>query len=531
MEHRTRWMAAATLAAALLLPFQAPAAPKAAPPPAPAGDASEAEELAAPMPPPPELREGIRKYKDESWEPATLDFYAVLDDPRAAEYHDEAGFFLARCLERMGMPYAALLEYARFLAIGGDSEKFIEGFQSAVKLGEELDAGWLLAPSLTVHSDDRYARDGSGTARYWVGRAFYQEGKLDEARAYLMAVDKASPVYSRARFLEGVVLTRLRRPKDAVQPFQEALRVASKEKGGDGLAILANLNLARTWYALGNFERAFEHYKDVPRDHVDWYESLFERAWSQYMLGRLDGSLAELQSVTAPFFDGLFIPEPLLLKALVYYQLCKYQDGKKLLDAFTADYKPIFDDLGRAVEQGQADRDRLFESVARFMLDGDRAGVPIPHSVLLYFERDESLRQAGAFVRGVRNEGERMKRLKSGWGDQPVARDLRRRLDERASELKAQKSGMVLARLRGLVGQLSEFMTQAEIYKLEMLTREKDLYTAASRGDVMDRLRARRSVEVPKGYNYWPFEGEYWIDEIGWYQITTVDECKEVLRQ
>ncbi len=490
------------------------------------------EEAPAPTPPPPELRAGIGKFKSQDWEPASLDFYAVLDNPAAADHHKDASFYLARCLERMGLPYAALEEYARFLIIGEDSEKFLEGFQKAVSLGEDLGAGWVLAPSLVNHATDRFSKDNSGAAMYWVGRAYYDQNRADEARAYLMSVPKDSAFYARARFLEGVVLTRLRRPKDAVQPFQEALKAAAGSKADADVREVANLSLARTYYALGNFERALEHYRNVPRDHIDWYQTLFERAWSSYMLGRLDDTLAELESVTAPFFDDMYIPEPILLQALVSFNYCKYQDGKKLLDQFTTQYKPVFEQLGKSAQAGDGDRNRLFESLVAYLLDGDRQGIPFPDRVLLSFERDSLLKDSGRFVRGVDQEIKRIGKIRSGWGDQPVAGDLRRRMESRTSTVADQQGGAILARLRGMVGQLSEFLTQAEIYKLEMITREKDLYTAAARGDVAERLRApRRAVEVPDGYNYWPFEGEYWIDELGWYKVSTIDECKEVLRQ
>jgi hypothetical protein len=39
----------------------------------------------------------------------------------------------------------------------------------------------------------------------------------------------------------------------------------------------------------------------------------------------------------------------------------------------------------------------------------------------------------------------------------------------------------------------------------------------------------QRGFRQPPGYVMWPFEGEYWIDELGYYQVDTLDECKEIL--
>jgi len=78
---------------------------------------------------------------------------------------------------------------------------------------------------------------------------------------------------------------------------------------------------------------------------------------------------------------------------------------------------------------------------------------------------------------------------------------------------------------------LQAHLGNAEIYKVELITAEKNIYDAAFRGQIRDKIATRKmDPNVPRGYRYWPFEGEYWIDELGWYEVNTINECLEIQR-
>lgn len=481
-------------------------------------------------PPPRELLRGIDQYKKKEYGLAALDLFQVVDDSYYEYYHGDASFYLARSLDMMGYPYAALDEYQRFLRVGGESDNFHKGFDHAVVLADELDAGWLLADGLSYHSSDAFGREGGPRALYWVGKTLFEAERLAEARAYLQAVPRSSEFYARAKLIEGVVLTKQYKPKEAIAPFTIAYETAKNDPEQQRVAQLANLNLARTYYAIKNFERAIEHYRAVPRESLDWHAARFEMAWAFYMMGRLNDSLAELQSVTSPFFDEWYIPEPRLLRILVYYNLCKYDDGATMLEDFTSSHMPVQQQLNEAVQEGRRDPERLFDTMVAYVSEGERTGIPLPESVLHLWIRDESIKRAGAFVAEVDRELQRLERDATGFGSSSAGYDIRGRLEQRIYDIRGFHTDRVLARLNGMNRQLVDYLGQSELYKLEMLSKKRRLLEAAASGRVQEMIRMRqRGFREPPGYVSWPFEGEYWVDELGWYQIDTLDECKEIL--
>lgn len=503
----------------------------------PTGAAAQAEEETdilveeETVPPPPrELLRGIEQYKKKEYGLAALDLWQVVDDDYYEYYHGDASYYLARSLDMMGYPYAALDEYQRFLKVGGESDNFVKGFDHAVALADELDAGWLLADGLSFHSSDTFGREGGPRALYWVGKTLFEADRLAEARAYLQAVPRSSEFYPRAKLVEGVVLTKQYKPKEAIAPFTIAYEAAKDDPEERRVAELANLNLARTYYATKNFERAIEHYKAVPRESLDWHSARFEMAWAYYMIGRLNDCLAELHSVTSPFFDSWYIPEPRLLRILVYYNLCKYDDGSTMLEDFTSTHLPVQQLLNESVQEARRDPKLLFDTMVAYVTHGEREGIPLPEPILHLWIRDESIKRAGAFVAEVEAELKRLERDATGFGTSSAGYDIRERLEERIYDIRGFHTDRVLARLNGMNRQLIDYLGQSEIYKLEMLSKKRRLLEAAASGRVQEMIRLRvRGFREPPGYQSWPFEGEYWVDELGWYQIDTLDECKEIM--
>ncbi len=481
-------------------------------------------------PTPQKLLKGIKAYKDREYGLAVLDLWEIVTDDYYAYYHGDASYYLARSLDMLGYPYAALDEYQRFLRVGGDSDNFGKGFEHAVQLADELEAGWLLADGLSYHSSDRFGREGGPRAMYWVGKTLFEAGRLSEARAYLQAVPQSSEYYPRAKLIEGVVLTAQFKPQEAIGPFTIAYDETKNDPDEYHTAVLANLNLARTYYALKNYERAVEHYAMVPRESLDWHEAQFEMAWAYYMMGRLNDCLACLQTCTAPFFDGWYIPEPRLLRILVYYNLCKYDDGSQMLEDFTTRHASIQTELNEAIQQSRSDPERLFDTMTLYVREGERQGIPLPEPVIHLWARDASLASAGEFVGAVEAEVIRIERDATGFGTTSAGYDIRKRLEDRVYDIRGYHTDRVLAQLNAMNKQLVDYIGQAEVYKLEMLSRKRKLLEAAAGGRVQELIRTRqRGFRVPPGYNEWPFQGEYWMDELGWYQVDTLDECKEIM--
>ncbi len=317
---------------------------------------------------------------------------------------------------------------------------------------------------------------------------------------------------------------------DAIAPLAAALNAARRDAMGNTWQV-ANLNLARAYYAIGNFERAIEHFERTPRGSEFWFESMYEAAWAYFAMQRLSGALSHLQTVDSPFFDGVYHPEATLLRVLIFYYLCKYIDGQTMLAEFTESHYPIADSIEKAIREAEKDPSRLFKALYAWKTERKDAGISLPVPVRQHFATDEALVEVGDYVAGIERELESVAALKTGWERSGLRRDLEKALGARKKEATERKGREAMAKLRGMLATLQGNLGNSEIYKVELITAEKDLYDAAFRGQLMNKIANRKmDPNVPEGYRYWPFEGEYWMDELGWYEVNTINECLEIRR-
>ncbi len=493
----------------------------------------EATEEAGPPETPRVFTRALSQFEKKQWPLASIGFYSTLtkEDPY---FHADARFMLAVCLENMDLPYSALEAYNRYFETADPSHKDVaSALESAVNLARRLDAGFIIAPGLSRLDTSTISEGLRGPAMYWVGQFHMGNFDFTASNAYLSLVPKDTTYYARARMLEGLILAHPanpnRNPGLAIAPLSAALQAADERAVNNTEWEVINLNLARTYYALGNFERAIEHFERTPRGSPLWHESLYEASWSYFRLGRLSGALSHLQTVDSPFYDGTYHPDATLLRILLYYYLCKYIDGQTMLNDFTDKHHPLAKELEAAVQQAGKDPTGLFKALYAWKSSRTEAGIKLPEPVKQLFETDEDLVRVGDYIAGIDRELNVTESLATGWEKSKLRTALEGGLRARRQEATDAKGDAVLKKLRGMLSTLQGHLGNAELYKVEMITAEKNLYDAAFQGRLLEKI-ANRPVDpdVPDGYRFWAFQGEYWADELGWYEVNTINECLEI---
>jgi tetratricopeptide (TPR) repeat protein len=501
---------------------------------APAAAEPAVDPLAPPAPPerPRQLDRAIKSMDQKQWALASLALHTVLQDAEAAYYHAETHFHLASTLEQLDLPYSALEEYNLWLSATNAEDPLIaKGITAAVNLARRMDAGWMIAPGLSRLDTSLLAEGIRGPAMYWVGAWYYRNQDFAAAAAYLSLVPKKTEYYAEARMIEGITKVRQKVPTEAVAPLQSAMSNASTTDPNDNVRELATLNLARAYYALGNFDRAIELFEQTPRSSPHWFEALYEVSWAYFRLGRLSGALSHLQTVDSPFFKDIYHPDATLLRILIFYTLCKYKDGEVMLDEFTTRHYDIQKGLQTAVDAASKDPEKLFDTLFAWREAGGKGTVDLPVPVKQLFQTDEAIVRIGRYLDGIAKEKKQVTTIRTGWEKSELRAVLDQQLDQRRDEARTAKGKEVLAKLRGMLAVLGTHLGNAELYKVELLTAEKNLYTAGYQGLLLERMAKRKpNPAVPEGYRYWPFLGEYWADELGWYEVNTVNECKEIMK-
>jgi len=128
-----------------------------------------------------------------------------------------------------------------------------------------------------------------------------------------------------------------------------------------------------------------------------------------------------------------------------------------------------------------------------------------------------------SYIDALTTEAGRLKGIAT-WKGGTMQKALIEAVEQQRLKLMSQE-GTAVRRSMGLMQlRLEDFDGQAEIVKLEMADREKNLLESDyDQEKVLSTQRLDRPAV--SSAEYWGFQGEYWPDEVGYYQYTVKNAC------
>jgi tetratricopeptide (TPR) repeat protein len=449
---------------------------------------------------------------------------SILGDPMAEPFHAEAYAKLGDLLSELDLPYGALVSYARALELNAEAEWSATAIERAFALADRVGDAALLEPVFAKNVGGDVDKLTRSRMAYLAARENYRQGKYGLTLGLLRLVVRDSPTYADAKMLEGVVLNQQGRPGDALKPLLEAYDTAQATKRDERFLNALIMNVARSYYAAGNYPRAIEYFAKVDRSSEFWLQAQFERGWAHFRLEDMNGTIALLHNHGSPFFEDFYFPEGHLLRVYALFLLCKFPEASKQIDSFKALYTPVYEEMRLATASLSAED--AFELARSFALDGDPG--PFPEPVLRTWRSEARLLGSIDAAQHAEDELARLRNISAN----PFVARVSGWLRDRHNEIVRNEGERFRAKLVTATEGLGEMLTNVEISKLDMLQFETRLYEQASiTGQLSDtERRVMRTERVRKGWLYWPYEGEFWADELGYYKVNAIPECPAGLR-
>ncbi len=451
-----------------------------------------------------------------------------------ADVRARSEYYLAQSYARKDMPLSALIVYARIANAGPTHPSYLQALEGLVDVQQTLNEQNLVANILdkayTPQARDKWVqlpREVLARAHFQLATIAHRRGRFEEARSLLEAVPSDSRVYARARYLLGVVLADPHypgRPAEAntldaaaKTAFQAALDAQGTQIGQDEVKQLALLGLGRLHYGRHEYEPAVAAYEAVPRYARFWDQALFENGFARFQNEDFGGALGSLQALHAPQFEGAFQPESWILKATVYYYSCLFDEVKTTLAAYEQLYEPMATQL-----KPFAGEDEDFVSAYNLVTAENRR---LPQPIYLWIRENERIQDVMRMVAQVDTE-RRLANALDAWRGTGLVSETVSGLEEVRGTLIQIGGRFAKSRLREAAQNLRTFADQAEIIRVQTALDEKDLLLA---GVDQKALLKTQSIYRPKmpgaAWNYWKFQGEFWRDEIGYYQYTLKRGC------
>jgi len=501
----------------------------------------------------PRLDAAKKLIEKKDYELATAALDAVLREPGMADGHDEARYLLAKSLALMGLHHSALTYLDEILARGPTRTKY---FHNALE--------WLFYVGQRTGNEQpvlsrvaRHARDGVPPAyqdrfhfllakyEFERGRALDEAGQQGEAKAAWQEARRlaglvrkeaggglapasstgeapagdAGDVYARAQFVDGLALYALREEEPANERFKEVIRLTNPKKGRTDdpeLRELAFLQLARLHYQNRQNRYAVFYYGKMPWGGPQWLEGLWEASYAHYRIGEHEKALGNLLTLQSAYFKDEYYPESWVLKAIIYYENCRYPEARLVLEDFNKLYEPLYDELVKLTARPA--------SPASFL------GLSASPKVMKLAFTDQNIKRLADTAREVEAEAAAgLARRGQAFRNGPLAKALKDRLAREREQLVTEAGLRARGKLEYERDQLRSMLAQALRISIEVSRQEREALegslAAGSQVEVVKDLRWTHAVSDE--HLYWPYEGEFWRDELGTYSYTLTKGCKD----
>ncbi|AKJ05660.1 hypothetical protein ATI61_102717 [Archangium gephyra] len=508
----------------------------------------------------------ISLFKNEEYEKAAMSSFEMLQDAKLAGLHLEARYVLAKALYRMGLYHSSLGEFSKILAVGPETKFFRTSLEWLFFISRKTKNETVILDEIAKYANQEFPERFRTEFHYLLARYHFVRGKaldqvgrtedadksFNEVKRLTLLIPKTDVFYPRAKFLEGLTFFRFGNRATsaaakrtdintvgAIEAMKEIIRVTRSGAGLDAeqnvanqkLRELAFMQLGRTHYGMQQNRYALFYFNKVERGTSQWLESMFESSWANYRVGQYEQALGNLITLSSPFFREEYFPEAMILKAVIYYENCRYRESSLILQDFERTYLPVHDQL-ELITKKQLEASEYYgvlSDVQKKNKDGLEKGETdvILERILRLALTDQDLKKTNESILELETEmdtfGEK--------GDTFRYSELSKQLLE---GLKVQRTGLIekagimaKGKLETELVALKQLLANGLRIKFETVTKEKEFLEEQLKagGKTAIVKKYRFSVAVADDQLYWPYEGEYWRDELGTYQYTLTKGC------
>lgn len=484
-----------------------------------------------------ELNRAIQLGRQGKYSDASIILFKLSRSPRFKDQRMQIRYLLGLMLYDMKLYQMAAFHFVDVIKQGNSQyiKKSLEKLSLAAdKLGDET----LLNYAMSKIDLKDFPRDQVDKLRFRIGEYQFENEQLEKAADNFSKVKMQSPLYAKAKYMQGLTLATLKKNNEAVKAFAELVDYRLDVKVTDQVRNAALMGLARAYYQKKDWESSIDTYRKIPKDTDYWHDAIFEISWAQMRSAQFRNVLSNMQSLHSPYYEDFYLPESILLRSLVYLYICEYDEMEKTLQLFEDIYRPIRRGV-REYLKSDLSPDEQYKNMDSFIKEFNRlkkdikarAKYKIPFVMARKIMKERDFHKTYNYVQKLIGEFKKMNSMPVRWQKSPMGVYSKKVLNLRLERAKQYAGELVVNHLKDTRKELLELFKQKDFARFEMLTGKKELARRkiVKKEDNIEDVEEQldHSFSIQNGYEYYPFQGEYWLDEIGNYYYLGKQRCGE----
>lgn len=495
-----------------------------------------------------------RLFDAERWPEAALQYKRVVDgttrddegNRQIAQYH------LAVALYRLQFYQAS---FAIFSEIADKPKhlEFRETLNWLAKLASQLPEPADVIERIGKYESEQITRfDNPAQEKiYWqlnylLGRYKYRNRDYDRAIELFGKVDPRSKYYVHAQFFTGIGHVQTRKSAPALEAFQRVVQTLDTGivdvDDATRLRDLAHLSMARTYYSASirfndkgvpaidrrNISAAIRSWDRVDQTSEYWLDAVFEESWAYFLAGDFALLLGNIHTIESPYFPRAFYPEADVLRAIVSYTVCHYDEATMIIAKMKNKYMPVKTELEKLRDRfsGDDSEEKYFQFLQEVRAGKSNLSAPAK-SIVENMLSDRQLLLYLDYLRVIDEEKARFDKAPEAFRTSSLGYEINDSLLLARALTIRHTGAMTRERYLRYLDELGAHLRNGNNILLEMNAKQRrKLEEPVNIGYMMQRdPYLYGQVKPDDEHILWPFDGEYWRDELGYYRQVVKSRC------
>jgi hypothetical protein len=446
----------------------------------------------------------------------------------------------ASMLQEAGYPILSAIYASQAVKISPNarSKEIVPGWEILKEVAEKKPIQNLLE---VVADNVKLPNNGNGAPvfdtdwYYFAGNAAAREDDNTSALKYYGSLKVNDRYFFSAKYQQAMIYVDQNKLSEANVALKAILYPATQnmsplsEKARAEMADSAYLALGRINYEQEHFLDSAKAYRMVRKAGPNFYDALFEQSWAFFMGGYPMHALGALYGVESPFYADVFNPEATILRALVHYWLCRYEDSRNALADFMDKHADGVESLGEFLDRKRLDSETAYQLFEDLLSGVSSDSLGVPRVILQTAAEKDSMLLVRDQYASIIEEKSRLEARGIFGSKRSLAKPLDY-MERWSSALRKDVGKKFLAELQYMKKDYERLYAQAEFLYVELLMSEreqilgKELHASSKITRVSSKMNLNGWGQKTQSWKD-SKKGEYWWDEVGFYINRVESQC------
>jgi tetratricopeptide (TPR) repeat protein len=382
-------------------------------------------------------------------------------------------------------------------------------------------------------SEKVLTRFKSPSLKFIAGLRAFNYKKYKAAVKYLNDVPNYHRFAPEALFIKGSALNILNKVSQANEIYTQCedrsghfQKQAKNKKLKRYFTIISEscvIHKARLLFKQLKYQEAMEAYDAIPKTSYRWPYILLEKAWTAYHLNDYNRTLGILVTYKTPLMSSYFFPEAEVLRAISYFKLCLWKDSLGLVNQYYNVFRPKSDELKKILLKNKNSQTYFLKMLLSPIKEFEKLN-PFVRKLMTQIRKRIKFSLDVVNYKKALNEIKFLKKRKKSKFNNNLIAAVQKSVNWRAKHL----NHYIKRQMFQFINDMHKFSYEMFNVRLEVLSLKRNLVYS---NEKLISNRSRGSLENvnrPSNKHFYPFNGEFWGDELGEYSFGLKSNCETV---